>query len=227
MTENKRRIVVLGTGPGAERAPIGKDGVELWGLTGHWNSGVKFDRIYELHSAKTLTNLKIQKPKGDWMWKNVTHIHPTLKASFPDAKVFDFEKYLEKYGRVFSCSMAWMLADAIEEKPEVIEIYGVTLSSLGEYKNQKPSFAAFALAARVLGIKVVVDRESELFSVPWLYGYEDEPDYMVSLRDKKKQIRKDMAIAESEVFEVKAKFNKLEGLNEAFEWFENNYHNGQ
>jgi hypothetical protein len=222
--EPKKKIVICGTGIGVNRAPFGKEGFEFWGLSGHWESPHKFTRIFELHSAKALTDMNITKPKGDWMWQNVTDIHPKLEKSFENATVFDFNKYLERYGRsAFRCSISWMLAQAIEEKPDAIEIYGVTLSGKEEYRAQKPSVAAFVLVARALGIKVYIDRESELFSCPWIYGLEDKPDYLNSLIDKKMQVERDLINTEVDVFEIKAKYNKLEGVKEAFEWFEDNY----
>lgn len=220
----KRKIVLLGTGSGVERAPLNKTGYEFWGLSGHWNSGHKFDRIYELHSTRSLNEQNVIKDKGDWMYTNVTNIHPTLTKCFPNAKVFDFDKYLDKYGKnAFRCSMSWMMAEAIEEKPHAIEVYGITLSGKDEYKAQKPSMAAFILVARVLGIKVYVDRESELFSCPWVYGYEEKPDYLNTLSDKRKKLERDLFNSESDVLEARAKFNKLEGVKEAFEWFGDNY----
>jgi hypothetical protein len=221
----KRKIVIVGTGAGMQRVPFGKEGYEFWGLSGHWDSNKKFDRIYELHSARTLNDMNVIKPKGDWMYNNVTHIHPTLKkAIFKDATVFDFEKYLEKYGRsAFRCSVSWMLAEAIEEKADVIEIYGVTLSGKDEYRAQKPSVAAFVLVARVLGIKVYVDRESELFSTPWIYGYEDKPALVTAVEDKQRKLQRDKFNAESDVLEMRSKFNTLEGFESALEWLKDSY----
>lgn len=217
-----RKIIIAGTGAGFQRVPFDKG--EVWGLSGHWDSGKKFDRIYEVHSAKTLDGLKITMPKGQWMRENVTHIHPTLQKCFPDGKVIDFEKYLEKYGRAaFRCSVSWMLAEAIEEKPDVIEIYGVTLSGKEEYRAQKPSVAAFILVARILGIKVYTDREDELFNCPWIYGYEDKPGYITALEDRKKKLLRDKFNAEADVLEMRAKFNTLEGMEAAFEWLSDSY----
>lgn len=219
-----RKIVILGTGAGWERAPFGKPDYEFWGLQGHYQTGKKFNRVYELHSAKALDSMGLQKSQGDWMFANVTHIHPKLEECFPNAKVFEFEKYLEKYGRsVFRCSISWILAEAIEEKPDVIEIYGVTLSGKEEYRSQKPSVAAFVLAARALGIRVYVDREDELFSCPWVYGHEEVPGFILSIQDKGRKIERDMFNAESETLEKRAMFNRLEGQNDILEWLKDSY----
>jgi hypothetical protein len=222
--KEQRKIVICGTGQGIQRAPFNKGGYEFWGLHGHWNLEQKFDRIYEVHSAKAMNDLNVPQAAADWLWKNITHMNPSLKKCFENAKEFDFDKYLDKYGKsAFSCSISWMLAEAIEEKPDVIEIYGVTLSGKDEYKRQKPSVYAFVMVARALGIKVVVDRESELFGNGWVYGFEDVPGYVVALRDKQQKIQREMFNAESEALEQRAKFNRLEGQNDMIDWMKDSY----
>lgn len=224
MNEEKRKIVICGTGAGFVRAPFGKPSCEFWGLQGHWSSKKEFDRIYELHSAEALNGIGVVQAAGEWLWSNVTHRHATTEKCFENAELFKFDKYIEKYGEhAFSCSISWMLAEAIEEKPDVIEIYGITLSGKEEYKKQKPSVYAFVLVARALGIKVYVDRESELFANGWIYGLEDVPGYIVALRDKQEKIKRDMFNMESEVLEKRATFNRLEGQNDMIDWMKDSY----
>lgn len=220
-----KTIVICGTGAGSERIPFGKEGYEFWGLPGHWNSKKKFNRIYEVHSAKHLTQEGATTgAMADFITNNNPHIHPTLKASFPSGVVVDFEKHIAKYGRsLFRCTISWMLADAIEEKPDAIEIYGVTLSGKAEYRGQKPSVAAFIAVARALGIKVYVDREDELFSCPWVYGYEEIPGFVNSLMDKGEKIEKLLFNAESQVLEERAKYNRLEGQKDILDWLKDSY----
>ncbi len=218
-----RKIVIIGTGLGTSRAPLNDPNSENWGLTGLWNVKGNYKRIYEIHSAKALTDEKIAADKGEWMKEHITHIHPTLKASFPSAEVVDFEGHIKKYGKYFTSSFAWMLADAIEEKPDCIEIYGITLSSDGEYAHQKPGASYLIGWARAVGIKVRIDRESELMSAPYIYGYEDIPEYLVTLKDQKRKILDELTKAQdAESFE-KGKKHYFEGVRDNIKWFENNY----
>lgn len=217
------KIALVGTGMGAIRAPLKDDRYEVWGIPGLWNIEGNYKRIYEVHSAKTLTALKMPAEKGVWMANNVTHVHPTLQKSFPNAKVIDFEKHMKKYGRYFTSSFSWMLAEAIEEKPESIDIYGVTLSGSGEYSHQKPSASYLIGWARAVGITVNIDRESELMSAPFVYGYEDKPDYLNTLNDRKKELLKHIEETEELMLKEKAKFHHLEGAKAQLEWFENNF----
>lgn len=222
--KEKRKVVICGTGAGIQRAPFDKTGYEFWGLQGHWSLGKKFNRVYELHTPKALDGMNIEVAAGDWLYKNVSHCHPKATKCFGNAEIFNFQKYLDKYGKsAFACSISWMLAEAIEEKVDEILIYGVTLSGKEEYKRQKPSVYAFVLVARALGIKVYVDRESELFSNGWVYGLEDVPGFVVALRDKQKKIERDMFNAESDALEKRALFNRLEGQNDMIEWLKDSY----
>ncbi len=218
-----KKIVIVGTGLGASRAPLNDANSEIWGLTGLWNIKGNYKRIYEIHSAKSLTDEKIAADKGEWMKNHITHIHPTLKASFPDAVVVDFEKYIKKHGTYFTSSFGWMLAEAIEEKPDCIDIYGITLSGDGEYIHQKPGASYLIGWARALGIKVNIDRESELMSAPYIYGYEDIPEYLVTLADQKRKALDELERAkEAESFE-KGKKHYFEGVRDNIKWFENNF----
>lgn len=221
--EEKRKILLLGTGAGVSRAPINDISFERWGLSGHWNSGQSFERVYEVHSPEALTKMNIEKPKGDWMFNNITHINPRLNKCFPEALEIDFEGLIEKYGRIFNCSFSWMLADAIEEGVDEIHIYGVTLNSKEEYAHQKPSVARLVGRAEQAGIKVVIDKECELMSSPFMYGYEEAPEFITALADKKKRVLNELERAEAAVFDAKARFHHLEGVKDEIEWFENNY----
>jgi len=225
-----KKIAILGTGYGARRAPVHDESFEIWSICGIWNaqtaSGRKFDRIYEVHSAKTMTEMQIPADKAQWMSENITHINPTLQASFPNAAVIDFEAHLEKYGSYFTSSIAWLLAEAIEEKPDQIDIYGVTMSADEEYGHQKPACSYLIGWARANGIKVNVDRGAELMSAPYVYGYEDVPEIMKSLKDRKEQIGNEMRITEDKINDLKAQYHHMQGANEQIDWYEKNWWSG-
>lgn len=219
----KRNIVIVGTGLGVRRAPLKDTSKEIWGITGLWNIEGNYSRIYEVHSAKCLTEEKIPADKGEWMANHVTHIHPTLKASFPNAKVIDFEKHMEKHGRYFTSSFSWMLAEAIEEKVDSIDIFGITLSGNGEYSHQKPAASYLIGWARALGIKITIDRESELMSAPYIYGYEDAPEYIKTLSDQKKRVMDELKKADHAELVERGRKHYYEGVRDNIEWFENNF----
>lgn len=218
-----KKIAIIGTGPGTARAPLKDPSYENWGVPGLWNIPGDYKRIYEVHSPKVLTGMGISPEKGAWMREHVTHIHPKLKASFPNAEVIEFEKHMEKYGRYFTCSFSWMMAEAIGENPDSIAIYGITLSGNGEYVHQKPSMSYFIGRARERGIKVNVDKESELMSAPFIYGYEDPPEYLKTLADQKKLLLGELHKAEDAEAYERGRKHYYEGIRDQIEWFENNF----
>lgn len=224
MTDKKRKIAIVGTGIGGDKAPYNNPDYEIWGLPGLRGSGFRLDRVYEVHSAYCLSEVKPYTTNdAKWLSENVTHINPTLKASFPNAKVIDFEKYINKFGRYFTSSFSWMFAEAIEEGVDVIDTYGFTLSSSGEYAHQKPGAAYLIGWARAVGIEVNISKGSELMSAPFIYGYEEEPAALKSIIERRQMVEREFIVAEQEVFAAKGKYNHLEGVKETLDWFEKNF----
>lgn len=219
------KIAIVGTGAGYEDAFKGKYD-EVWGLPGHYNTGNKFTRVYEVHSPQAWVREGLEKDKFEWMHANVTHCHQGFKTTFKNAEIIDFEKHLKKYGKYFTSSIAWMMAEAIELQPKEIGIYGVTMSHNEEYAHQKPAVSFFIGWARALGIKVNVPKMSELLSAPWVYGYEEVPDYILSMADRRKRHEANKANAESMIFEAKALYHRMEGRLEEIDYFENNWFSG-
>lgn len=217
------KIAILGTGPSVKDAPLHDKSWEIWAIPGLYN---KCDphRCYEVHSAKTLNSLSYSKEKIDWMLslKDRLYVHPTLQKCFPEAKIFDFEKHINEHGPYFTSSISWMLAEAIEQSPEKIGIWGVTLSSESEYAHQKPSCAALMGYARCKGIKIET-ANSELLSAPYIYGYQDKPDILNALEDRKKLILSHINKAENEWNKAREAYHHGQGALEMIEYFENNW----
>lgn len=216
------KVAICGTGAGYENAPYGQEGWEVWGLSGHWNTGKKFDRIYEIHHGKALEGLRFEQAKIQWMMENVTVCHPTTEKGFPNAKPIDFDKYMDKYGRYFMSTLSWMMAEAMEVADE-ISICGATLSAQDEYAHQKPSLTYLIGWARASGIKVNTRKDSELFSAPFIYGLEKTPDFLDSIKDKRRIARDIRDRAENDVMEALERKNKAEGYEECLDQFENNF----
>ena len=107
---------------------------------------------------------------------------------------------MKVYGKYFTSSVSWMIADAIEAGAKEIAIYGVTMSSNEEYGHQKPACSYLLGWARGKGIKVTIQKDSELMSTLFVYGYEEVPSIIASLKDKKGLAEQDISQAESDVF---------------------------
>jgi hypothetical protein len=213
------RVAIVGTGAGWDRVP---DGYSIWCVAGLFGK-IKPDRVYEVHSGRYLAKIGMQKEKLEWMKGQNLHIHPSLLTTFPNATVIDFEKIMSKYGRYFTSSVAWMLADAIDSGAEEIAIYGISMSSKEEYAHQKPSCTYLIGWARALGIKVTIQDGSELLAAPFVYGYEDKPEILNAMCKRKEQSINAMNKAEDDWTIAKARYHEEKGAIEAFEFIENNW----
>lgn len=217
------KVAIVGTGMGCENAPYNDKSWEIWTLPGLYTHKPEVERVYEIHSAQTVIECKPPKDKFEWMMENVNVCHPSLKTTFKDARVIDFEGLIEKYGPYFTSSISWMIAEAIEEEATDIALYGVTMSSDNEYGHQKPSVSRLLGWAEGKGIKVHLQKSCELLSAPFVYGYEEKPDFLKSIDDRKKLMRHNLEKTESEVFEAKANYHYTQGCLDEIKRFENNF----
>lgn len=213
------KISLLGTGNGWELAP--KEG-EIWCVPG-LHGRVSPTRVYEVHSGQTLASVGMSQEKLEWMKAQSMVVHPSLHNSFPNCRVIDFQKHIDKFGPYFTSSLSWMLAEAIEENPEEIGIYGVSMCSQTEYAHQKPGCTYLIGWARALGIKVTIPPTSELLAAPYIYGMQDKPAMITAIENRKKEIIKNKDKAEDDWVLAKANFHHQQGALEAFEFFENNW----
>lgn len=90
------------------------------------------------------------RPNGHLDWLAVQpfpkYLHPEFAsqiegaANWPQAYPFPKADVEAHFGRYFTSSPAWMLAHAIMQGYKHIEIYGIHLSTQGEYIDQRPGF---------------------------------------------------------------------------------------
>lgn len=219
------KIAIVGTGQGYEKAPYGTDW-KVWGMTGLYKVGDRFDRVYEIHGYDEFMADDFPKEKFEFIKKNVNVINGELAHMFPNARVIDFKALIDKYGEYFCSTISWMFAEAIEAGATEIALHGVSMSSDSEYAHQKPSLCYLIGYARALGIKVTSDRMGEIMSAPFIYGMQKKPEALTMLSGKKARAKNTMAQAEAEVFAAKEKYHKAQGWLEAFEYMENNWHAG-
>lgn len=83
-----------------------------------------------------------------WLHPDYATQYPAA-ATWPMARAFPKTEIEGHFGRYFTSSPAWMLAHAILRGFREIHIYGIHLSTEGEYIEQRPGFEY--LIGRVLG----------------------------------------------------------------------------
>ncbi len=193
----KRKIAIIGTAPQWQLAPFDDPTWEIWGIYGVACAGKRLDRLYEIHKDYQVRPL-IEKmyPDGKYwdvarsMGKN--YISQVAFPETPEATPYDFEAKIKKYGPYFASSASWLIADAIDEGADEIGIWGVNMSSDGEYAHQKPSCCYLLGYAKAKGITITIPSSSELLSITHQYGYQDPPQFIQGMEQRKAEIQAEL-----------------------------------
>lgn len=162
------KIAVVGSAAHCVKAPFGDPSWEIWGCNA---AGLpRWDRWFELHDIE-----KVLADSAHWEWIQA-QINPVYMQTNHDTALssvtYPLEAMIRKYGTwFFTSSISFMLALAIEEKPEEIAVYGVDLAADEEYAHQKPGCRFFIQTASLAGIKVTGPAEAEVFAPGKLYGF--------------------------------------------------------
>lgn len=90
--------------------------------------------------------------------------------SRPGLIKIDQEALIEKYGKIFHSSIAWMLGYAIEKDYTDITIHGVDMLQSSEYKHQRDSVFFLMGYAKAIGIKINLPAYSGLNVFNKIYG---------------------------------------------------------
>jgi hypothetical protein len=96
------------------------------------------------------------------------------------------DEYKSSY---FTNTISYMLAMAIHQGYEVIEMFGVDMDGREEYYNQKGSVMYWVGYARAKGIKVRL--ASNIDKPSFLYGYDDTSAFKKKLESIEKAARKE------------------------------------
>jgi hypothetical protein len=204
------KIAIVGTTASLMDAPYKDESWEIWGLNGAYSAMPRWDKWFDMHSLQVLKDN--HKPAYfDFLAKAGNKL--TLNAEYeeyPDARVFPYKELVEKHGRYFSNTIAWLIALAIEQEPEEIGIWGVNMAQDTEYAHQRPCCEYFLGMAKGVGIKVTVPKGSELLKSTHLYGVEDLPDVFAKLPDKEREIR---AFYNEASHELDVKIGNLNSIN--------------
>jgi len=223
-----KKIAIVGTAPTWVNAPFNDPSWEIWGMFGTSVPAPRLDRLYELHDRRTIIPLAEQTYPDGAYWKKAASMGENFITrdayeQCPQATRFNFQKLLEKYGPHFSSSVAWLIAQAIEEKPDTIGLWGVNMQHDTEYGHQKPACCFFMGWARGMGIDIQLPESCELLSVAYQYGLENEPRSLAVMSQKRTELENGMANAEHHLLQQRDEVNKFKGALEILRHFEKNW----
>lgn len=210
------KIIILGTAPSSlNLAPVDNPEWEVWSCSPGTYHVPKIDRFFELHRWE---------PGVPWFSEGYVKFltefaGPVMMTTrVPEVKnctLLPHEDLVKKYGPYFfTSSIAWMLAMAIEQKPEKIALYGVDMGTTQEYKDQRLGCQYFASLARAMGIEVGVPPESDLLRPAPLYGVCEQSHVWIKQVARNKELMTRLQTVESE---IQAKSEEKHFLNGAID----------
>jgi hypothetical protein len=170
-----RTVQILGKGRGPE-VPFPPDS-ERWGISDlafTRYSGIFTDwtRWFDLHHTERIK----QKRPQTWDWYQ-TQTKPiylwSSDTSIPASTVYPLE-HIQDYFKTarFGSSFDWLIALAIFEKFEQIEIVWCRMKDGVEIRNQLPTANYWIGQAEARGIPVIIHGDSALHQPEKRYGYE-------------------------------------------------------
>lgn len=222
------KIAILATAPQWQEAPLDDPNWEVWGISGNWEVGDKLDRMYEIHGSSVVLNDCVTRSGYKQLAERLgsKYVVKTKLTGLPQATVFDFEKYIKKHRPYFTSSISWMLAEAIDQEPDEIGLWGVNMAGDSEYVHQKPACTYLLGYAEAKGIKITIPESSELLSAPWLYAYEEKPQIFANLEYRLKMMQTEKQKHEAKALEADAFTNYYKGASDAYEFMAKNYYKG-
>lgn len=184
------KIALLGSAPSSRMlAPFNDADWDIWSCSPPNYDLPRVDAWFELH----LLDRKIQNAANrPYIEKIMQHdrVYVTRKdPRFPNAIEFPWKMLVEKYGRdFFSSSLSWMMAFAIEQKPEKIGLWGVDMSAAEEYAHQRPGLKFFMHEAQKLGIQVYAPPQSDIMTPMPLYAVREHTRYFGKQKARKAEL---------------------------------------
>ncbi|MFA5234969.1 MAG: hypothetical protein WC390_11275 [Sulfurimonas sp.] len=172
--DRRKNIAIVGKAPSSlGLAPYGDKSWQIWTLSDLvlCKQSPRYDVQFELHKIDQITGPR--QPFRDWLGRVekplfVREATPDL----PNATPYPKDMIVAKYGHYFTNTVSWMIALAIEMKPERIGVWGVDMACNDEYGHQRPSCEYFLGMARGLGIEVVIPPQADLLKTSGLYGFD-------------------------------------------------------
>jgi hypothetical protein len=219
------KIAVMGSAPSSRhQAPFDDPEWEIWCCSPPNFDLPRVDAWFELHNLDRKFSNKRNKPYVDTLVR-----HPRVYIAQPDPRlpqgiVLPWQDLVAKYGPdFFTSSVAWMLASAIEQKPEKIGLWGVDMSASEEYGNQRQGCKFFIREARKQGIGIYAPPTSDILAPMPLYAIKEHWPSWIKLKTRQKELQERFASAESAVENATHDMDLFKGALDDLRYQENTW----
>ena len=186
-----KKVCLVGFADSYKLAPFDDPSYSIWGLNQLYRWIPRADRWFEMH--KDYVGDEVDGTNYyQWLKDAPIPIYMLYKDhTIPNSIEYPLNKVVTTLGGryYFTSTIAYMLALAIYEGFEVIEIDGIDLAADSEYSYQKPNAEYYIGIATERGIRVDVPKTSALLKQRYLYGYQDKPDDILTREDLDKRER--------------------------------------
>lgn len=186
---NGRSVAIVGFAPVTFQHALGTMADEVWTMNHAYRiipDERVITRLFDLHKIEYLDDENAGGGPEYWGWLQKPHAFPIymqehdprIPASvrYPLEEVCDslFPSFLrgDKMIQYFTSSFSFMMALAIHEGFQRVEVYGIEMGTNTEYIYQRDGAALVIGLALGRGMQVILHPDSTLFKAK-LYGYED------------------------------------------------------
>ena len=170
----KRVAIVCGSPSSEMLAPFNDPSWEIWACSPANCDLPRSDVFFEIHALDTTLKEAQYAEFVKWCAKHPRIYMQEKRPEFPGAIEYPKDAMVKEFGPYFwTSSLAYMIALAITQKPEVIGLWGVDMSAHDEWAHQRPGCFYFMQEATRRGIKICVPPESDLIQPPPMYGYRE------------------------------------------------------
>jgi len=204
MTDTKKTCAIVGTAPTWTQTPWADPSIDILTLNdGYalaWRKGwadlPRYSYHFDLHPFQQMsfrpkgqTKVSVAdvpagaylRPQGhlEWLKSRTFPVFVNQKPQGWPAHVQEFprQQIQEYFGTDYFCSTpAWMLAWAIMQGYQAIEIYGVHLATEYEYVSQRPNLEWWMALALARGVTIKLPEKCPLMKTKHLYAYEPKPN---------------------------------------------------
>lgn len=182
-----KKVAIVGGAPSRLYAPWKETDWKIWRLAQQHEKDFRADILFELHEWDEVERMtKEENAKyGDYAGFLKSKDRPMLYVSHnlpigdaaKMAKRLPVDQMIEKWGDEFlTSSMAWMMAQALDEGFTHIGLFGVDCMATEEYREQLSGIKHFMAVARLMGVSITLPPGSNLMRPGKVYPFAAESE---------------------------------------------------
>jgi hypothetical protein len=228
------KIALLGSAPSSKwLAPFNDPGWEIWSCSPANMDLPRSDYFFEIHALDTTlreAQYREVQPGQKMAFIDYCKQHPAVymqekRPEFPGSIVYPKDEMFGKFGPYFfTSSLAYMLALAIDKKPEAIGLFGVDMSAADEYGQQRPGCHYFIQEAQRANIDLVVPFESDILQPPPPYGYRESSRQWWKMNTRWKELYGKQSAIDQKIAELQHQRTVLAGALDDVQYVCNTFH---